>query len=53
MAETTPEQVAPKMRQIIIETDGNSIKLIKAETAGRLELTSVLQELITFINKKD
>ena len=36
----------PKMRQIIIETDGNSVGFVKTEVAGTLELKSVLQELL-------
>lgn len=44
--------VQPKMRQIVIETDGASIHLIKSETAGILELTAILQKLILFINKE-
>jgi len=34
-----------KMRQIIIETDGNIAKIAKAEVAGTLELKSILQGL--------
>ena len=34
-----------KMRQIIIETDGNVAKIVKAEVAGTLELKSILQGL--------
>jgi hypothetical protein len=41
----------PRMRQIIIETDGNQINLVKSETAGKLELTAILQNLIVFINQ--
>jgi hypothetical protein len=42
----------PKTRQIIIETDGNSINIIKAEVSGTIELTGILRNLIEFINKK-
>ena len=48
--QTTVPQ-GPKMRQIIIETDGNSIKVVKAEVGGSIELTGILQNLINFINK--
>ena len=41
-----PESQALKMRQILIETDGTSIKISRNETAGRLELLAVLQALI-------
>ena len=37
----TPE--APKMRQIIIETDGDNIHLVKSETAGKIELAAIMQ----------
>ncbi len=35
----------PKMRQIIIETDGNLAKIAKAEVNGTLELKAILQGL--------
>jgi hypothetical protein len=50
MAET--EQKEPKkMRQIIIETDGDVINLVKAEVGGKIELVGVLQNLIGYLNK--
>lgn len=51
---STPESplVPPKMRQIIIETDGTNIHLIKAEVGGKIELVGVLQNLITFLNQQ-
>ena len=39
------EKEKPKMRQIIIETDGNLATIVKAEVAGSLELKSILQGL--------
>lgn len=45
--EEKKEQVEqPKMRQIIIETDGNIAKIVKAEVAGSLELKAILQGLV-------
>ena len=41
-----------QVRQIIIETDGDNINIAKNETAGTLELVSVLQSLLNFITKK-
>lgn len=41
-----------KMRQIIIETDGTSVKLVKAEVAGNIELIGVLQSIIGYISNK-
>jgi len=38
-------------RQIIIETDGNNIKLVKADVAGKIELVAVLQAVINNIDK--
>lgn len=40
-----------KMRQIIIETDGNIARILKAEVAGSLELKAILQGLIDVIKK--
>lgn len=45
------EKEPKKMRQIIIETDGDVINLIKAEVGGKIELIGVLQSLIGYINK--
>ena len=41
----------PAMRQIIIETDGDTINLAKAEVSGRIELVGILQNLISFLNQ--
>jgi len=46
-----PKVEAPKMRQIIIETDGTNINLVKAEVAGRLELVAILNILLNDMNK--
>ena len=40
----------PAMRQVVIETDGDRINLIKAEVSGRIELIGILQGLISFLN---
>jgi len=34
------------MRQIVIETDGNIAKIIKADVAGILELKAILKGLL-------
>ena len=39
------------MRQIILETDGNDIRIVKAEVSGVIEMTGILQRLINSINK--
>jgi len=41
------------MRQVIIETDGSNINLVKNETAGVLELQAVLSTILNkLINTK-
>lgn len=40
----------PKMRQVIIETDGNNIKIVKADVAGNLELIAILQTIVMRLN---
>lgn len=45
-------ETKPKMRQIVIETDGNNINLVKAEVGGRIELVGILQGLIGYLNQK-
>lgn len=43
---------APKMRQIVIETDGNVVNLIRADVAGKIELTGILRSLMEFLNQQ-
>jgi hypothetical protein len=51
--DSTPKtDIKPKMRQIIIETDGNDINLVKAEVSGFIELRAIFQNLIGYINSK-
>lgn len=45
------EPAEPKMREIIIQTDGKNIFLKKAE-ASIIELTAILSMIVTQINKK-
>ena len=40
------EPQMPKMRKIVIETNGNDIRISHDETAGRLELLAILQALM-------
>ena len=40
------KEVLPQWREIIIQFDGNSLRLVKAEIAGRLEMLGILKELI-------
>lgn len=37
------------MRQIIIETDGTNINIVKADVAGSLELVAILQSCLGHI----
>lgn len=54
--ETTNESkstvVDPKKRQIILETDGNVIQLIKAEVAGNIELIAILSSMLEALKKQ-
>jgi hypothetical protein len=40
------KETLPNWRRIVIELDGNNIKVVEAQVAGRLEMLSVLRELI-------
>lgn len=44
MSKEQPQE--PKMREIIIETDGNTIKIKKAEVAGSFEFKAILLALL-------
>jgi len=46
------EKPTQPMRQIIIETDGNSIHILKAEVSGKIELVAIFQNLIGFLNNQ-
>lgn len=50
--DSTKEVPPVKTRQIIIETDGNTIQLVKAEVSGKIELSAILQNVISFINQQ-
>jgi hypothetical protein len=41
----------PKMRQIVIETDGTNIEVKKCE-ASNLEFQAILSSLMTFLTQK-
>jgi len=42
-------QKKPKMRQVILETDGTNIHIAKAEVAGSLELMAILSSVLNKI----
>jgi len=41
-----------KMRQIIIETDGNSIHLVAADVSGKIELIGILEQLAGYLRTR-
>ena len=47
-----PVEEKPKVRQIIIETNGNDLKIVKAEVGGSIEFVAILQTLIGYINNQ-
>lgn len=49
--EQKKEEQKNTKRQIIIETDGNSIDVTKAEVAGNLELFAILTAVLERIKK--
>lgn len=46
------EAEKPKMRQIVIETDGNNVNLIKAEVSGKIELIAIFQGIVDRLNQQ-
>jgi len=44
-----PQEEKKVYRQIIIETDGNEMRLIKSEVAGKIELIAILDNLSTHL----
>lgn len=51
--EETPKATGPKMREIIILTDGNNIELKKADVSGKIELVAILQNLIGYLSQPE
>lgn len=45
------KQNATNSRQIIIETDGNNIRIVKAEVLGTIELVAIMQRVIDNFTK--
>lgn len=45
------DEAAPTKRQIIIETDGNSANIIKADVAGTFEFVGILEGIINQLRK--
>lgn len=41
-----------KPRQILIETDGNIVRIVKAEVAGTLEFRAILNSLINYCDNQ-
>ena len=50
--EVQEKKVELPVREIVIETNGNDIRLVKAEVSGKIELIAIFQNLITFLNKQ-
>jgi len=46
------KKVLPAWRQVILETDGGSIRLAKDETAGILELSAILSSVLNSIQSQ-
>lgn len=46
------DETKPKMRQIVIETDGNNVNLVSAEVSGSIELVAILRNLADFLTKQ-
>jgi hypothetical protein len=49
--ETKEAKEIKKERQIILETDGNNIKVVKAEVAGSIEFVGILENILKQIRK--
>ena len=42
-----PGHQVSRMREIVLQTDGNNIKIVKNETSGNLELIAILNMLLS------
>ena len=52
MTKENVEKKVPAMRQIIIETDGKSVNLAKAEVYGPIEMVAILNMVINFVQNQ-
>ena len=52
MTQEKPAPQEPRMREIIIQTNGSDIRITKNETAGVLELSAILQALLGSLTQK-
>ena len=46
MGADSVQAVDAPWRQIIIETDGNGVRIVKAEVGGNIELVAILKALV-------
>ena len=44
------EQKVP-LRKIILETDGEGVRIVLAEVSGKIEMVAILQLVINYLNK--
>ena len=47
-----PIKEKPKMRQIVIETDGSAVRIVSADVAGNIELVGILEVIIDALRNK-
>lgn len=47
--EVAKKEEEPKFRQILIETNGSDIRIVKSEVAGMLELKAILMSLLNYV----
>lgn len=52
MAEETQKKEEGKLRQIIIETDGKSVNVVKSEVYSEIELLAILQMIVAHVTNK-
>jgi hypothetical protein len=52
MAEQEQKTTEVKMRQIIIETDGTSVNVVKSEVYSQIELLAILQMIMAHVTNK-
>ena len=46
------KEAEPERRQVVIETDGDNVYLVKAEITGKIELVAILDRLIRHLTSR-
>lgn len=50
-SESKLDEKGNKLRQIILETDGTNVNVVKSEVAGKIEFIGILETVIDYLRR--